>query len=111
MRTRFLADADLHQRIVIGLRRVEPEIDFETANVAAIEGVPDAEVLRRAAEKNRVLVSHDRRTMPSALIIAGRGPRTRPSERAYTCFAIVVIEARAASVLGRALAGSSVEWL
>ena len=66
MPARFLADADLDLRIVTGLKRIEPEIDFETAQIAALKGVPDAEVLRIAAEENRVLVSHDRRTMPSA---------------------------------------------
>ncbi len=66
MRARFLADADLHPQIVLGLKRVEPELDFETAQAAALRGVPDPEVLQIATEKNRVLVSHDRRTMPSA---------------------------------------------
>ena len=66
MRARFLADADLHQRIVTGLKRIEPEIDFETAHAAALEGLPDSNVLQLAAEKSRVLVSHDRRTMPGA---------------------------------------------
>ena len=66
MRARFLADADLHQRIVTGIKRIEPEIDFETALTAALEGVSDQNVLVLAAEKNRVLVSHDRRTMPGA---------------------------------------------
>ena len=66
MPAHFLADADLDLRIVTGLKRIEPEIDFETAQIAALKGVPDAEVLRIAAEENRVLVSHDRSTMPGA---------------------------------------------
>lgn len=65
MRARFLADADLQQRIVTGIKRVEQGIDFETATGAGLEGMPDSEVLRMAAEQGRVLVSHDRRTMPA----------------------------------------------
>lgn len=64
MPARFLADADLDLRIVTGLKRIEPEIDFE-AQADALKGIPDVEVLRMAAEKHSVLVSHDRRTMPS----------------------------------------------
>ena len=32
----------------------------------ALKGIPDSTVLQIAAEKKRVLVSHDRRTMPNA---------------------------------------------
>jgi len=66
VRLRFLADADLRPRIIIGLKRIEPGLNFETAQAAFLQGVPDSEVLRIAAEKNRVLVSHDRSTMPGA---------------------------------------------
>ena len=77
MRARFLADADLHPQIVSGLKRIEPAIDFETAQAAALRGVPDPEVLRMAAEKNRIVVSHDRRTMPGAFYVFLR-TRTSP---------------------------------
>jgi Domain of unknown function (DUF5615) len=66
VRIRFLADADFRPRIIVGFKRLEPEIDFETANEAGLKGLPDSEVLRMAAEKGRVLVSHDRKTMPRA---------------------------------------------
>ncbi len=39
-------------------------MDFVSANDAKLEGVPDSEVLRIAAEQERILVSHDFRTMP-----------------------------------------------
>lgn len=32
MRPRFQADADFNQRIVVGLRRRDPAIDFRTAS-------------------------------------------------------------------------------
>jgi hypothetical protein len=39
-------------------------LDFLSANGARLEGVPDPEVLAFAAEHNRILVTHDRQTMP-----------------------------------------------
>ena len=39
-------------------------MDFLSANDAGIHGLPDGEVLRIAAEQNRILVTHDHRTMP-----------------------------------------------
>jgi hypothetical protein len=64
MRVRFLADSDLDARIVRGLKRRQPEIDFRTSHEAALASLPDPEVLRVAAGEGRVLVTHDRRTMP-----------------------------------------------
>jgi len=65
MKVRFRADADLDGRVLRGLRRVAPEIDVRSATDARLARVPDIEVLRRAAEQGRVLVSQDRRTMPA----------------------------------------------
>jgi hypothetical protein len=39
MRTRFLADADFNQKIVLGLRRREPAVDFEDARAGGVIGV------------------------------------------------------------------------
>lgn len=64
MRIRFQADADLDGRVLRGLKRAMPEVDFRTASEAGLEGLPDPEVLRVVAEAGRVLVSQDRRTMP-----------------------------------------------
>ena len=64
MRPRFQADADLNQKIVFGLRRREPLVDFRDARQGGLIGLPDGEVLKLAAESGRVLVTHDRRTMP-----------------------------------------------
>ena len=61
---RFLADADLDEGIVSGCRRREPALDFLSATEAKLEGVPDWEVLGIAAERGRILVSHDFKTMP-----------------------------------------------
>jgi len=61
---RYQADADLNQAIVTGVLRREPTIDFQTAFAAELEGVKDSEVLGIAAQQARILVSHDRKTMP-----------------------------------------------
>lgn len=62
---RFQADADLRQAIVIGAIRREPNLDFRSANEAELEGIKDPEVLALAARDSRVLVTHDRKTMPT----------------------------------------------
>ena len=74
MKVKFQADADLDARIVRGLKRRQPEIDFQTAVEAGLPGLGDPEVLWLAAGSGRILVSHDRRTMPGhfARFIAGR---------------------------------------
>ena len=64
MKLRRQADADLNQRIVTGLRRLEPAVDFQTAAAAALEGKLDPDVLAFCADCGRVLVTHDQRTMP-----------------------------------------------
>lgn len=62
---RFQADADLRQAIVTGTIRRQPDIDFQSAYVALLEGKKDSEVLAIAAQDDRVLVTHDRKTMPA----------------------------------------------
>lgn len=64
MTVRFQADADLNEDIVAGVVRREPSIDFQTAEEAELRGLLDHEVLARAAQEHRILVTHDRRTMP-----------------------------------------------
>ena len=41
MKIRFQADADLNEDIVLGLTRVEPQIDFQTAREAGLRGLSD----------------------------------------------------------------------
>jgi len=74
MRVTYQADANLDARILRGLKRRQPEIDFRGAEEARLIGLSDPEVLRIAAESNRVLVSHDQRTMPGhfAAFVASR---------------------------------------
>ena len=64
MPVRFLADADLNQKIVVGLRRRESSIDIWSAHEGNVIGLADPEVLRVAADSGRILLSHDQKTMP-----------------------------------------------
>jgi len=64
MRIRFQADADFNQNIVRAVRRRQPAVDFQTADEAGLSGLEDPEVLAAAAREGRILVTHDRRTMP-----------------------------------------------
>ncbi len=66
MKLRFQADADLNEDIVTGVLRREPGVDFQTATAAGLRLLSDLQVLTLAARESRVLVSHDRRTMPRA---------------------------------------------
>jgi hypothetical protein len=65
VKVRFLADADLNRAIVNGVLRREPSLDFLTAQAAGLRDMNDPEVLALAAERQRVLVSHDIGTMPA----------------------------------------------
>ena len=64
MSIQFLADADLKFAIVTGSRLREPAIDFVNAVEADLGGIGDPEVLRVAASQERILVSHDKKTLP-----------------------------------------------
>ena len=67
MSIRFQADNDLKRIIVDATLRREPRIDFQTAQAARLDDLDDEAVLRLAASQSRILVSHDKRTMPKAL--------------------------------------------
>jgi hypothetical protein len=65
MKVRFQADNDLDERIITAAKRLNPVIDFQRApEIGLHTGVPDDQVLALAAREGRVLVTHDRKTMP-----------------------------------------------
>ena len=64
MKIRFQADADLNEEIVTGVLRRERDLDFQTAEEANLRGLIYYQVLKLAADQGRVLVTHDRKTMP-----------------------------------------------
>lgn len=63
---RFLTDVNFRGEILRGLRRREPTIDAVRAQDVALDAVDDDGVLMWAAEKCRILLSHDRATVPAA---------------------------------------------
>ncbi len=64
MKIRFQADENLDQAIVDGVLRREAAIDFRTSREAGLLGATDHVLLQKCALENRLLVSHDIKTMP-----------------------------------------------
>ncbi len=64
-RPRFLADQDLNEHIVEGVRRREPTVEFVLARDVGMKDSPDPDVLEYAATNGFLLVSHDASTMPA----------------------------------------------
>ena len=58
-RPRFLADHDLNEHIVSGVRRSEPLIEFRRARDDGRHEVSDAELLEFASDQGLLIVSHD----------------------------------------------------
>jgi len=65
---RFLADENLNAAIMRGLERNYPEIDIVRVQDLGLSGAGDVELLKWAASEKRVLVTHDKRTIPKHLI-------------------------------------------
>ena len=61
----FLADENFNAAIVSGLRHRLPEFDVTTVQSEGLTGAADLEVLAWAAEHNRILLTHDKKTMPA----------------------------------------------
>jgi hypothetical protein len=60
---RFLADEDLDANIVEGLRSRETAIDILDVKTAGLRRMNDLSLISLSAEQNRILITHDRRTM------------------------------------------------
>jgi predicted nuclease of predicted toxin-antitoxin system len=65
MKIKFLADVNLSAAAVEAVLRLEGSIDFQTHGIAGLDRKADPEVLGIAAESGRLLVTHDRNTMPA----------------------------------------------
>lgn len=63
MTVRFLADENLDDHIVAGLRSREPAIDILGVKTAGLRATKDPALLELAAEQDRILITHDRNTM------------------------------------------------
>jgi len=60
---RFLADEDLDSDIINGLLSRDPAIDVLDIRNAGLRGAKDPVLPGLAAEQDRILITHDRRTM------------------------------------------------
>jgi hypothetical protein len=60
---RFLADEDLDSNIISGLMSREPAIDVFDIKNAGLRGSKDSVLLELAAAQDRIVITHDRRTM------------------------------------------------
>jgi hypothetical protein len=63
---RYLADEDFDNRILKAFRRSEPNLDWVRVQDIGLSGSSDDDVLQRAANENRIVLSHDLSTMPVA---------------------------------------------
>jgi predicted nuclease of predicted toxin-antitoxin system len=61
---RLLADENVNVHILEGLASREPDIDVIHVKSVGLRGVSDPEILEWAAAQGRVLLTHDRRTVP-----------------------------------------------
>lgn len=61
---RLLIDQDLDQVILRGLLLRVPSLDVITAHQAGLSAASDPELLAWAADQTRIVITHDRRTMP-----------------------------------------------
>lgn len=71
---RLLFDENLNQRILRGLKRRLPHLDYAVAQDVGLKGTADEGVLAWAAEHSRILITHDLKTIPYhayARILAG----------------------------------------
>lgn len=60
----LLIDENLNQRILRGLKRAVPHLDYAVAQNVGLKGVSDSALLEWAAAQNRILVTHDLKTIP-----------------------------------------------
>lgn len=63
MSPRFLADENIDPDLVLGLRRRVDDIDIVRVQDVGLRTVDDPEILQWAADQDRVLISHDLKTM------------------------------------------------
>jgi predicted nuclease of predicted toxin-antitoxin system len=62
---RLVSDENFNGEIIRGLVRAQPDLDIVRVQDVGLLGVEDPQILAWAAENNRVLVTHDRATIPA----------------------------------------------
>jgi hypothetical protein len=61
---RLLMDENFDHRILHGVESQLPGLDFIVAQYTSLKGLKDPALLNQAAEMNRILVTHDLKTIP-----------------------------------------------
>src|SRR5205085_7751949 len=61
---RFLADENFDGRITAGLLQREPTLDLVRVQDVGLSGIDDPTILAWAAAEERLLLTHDRKTIP-----------------------------------------------
>ena len=73
---RLLIDENVDHRILRGLLRRVPQLDFLVVAQIGMAGTKDVDLLRWAAQEDRTIVTHDRKTMiPDAEDLLARHER------------------------------------
>jgi predicted nuclease of predicted toxin-antitoxin system len=62
---RLLSDENFNGEIIRGLVRAQPDLDLMRVQDVGLLGADDPPILEWAAANNRVLLTHDRATMPA----------------------------------------------
>jgi len=65
---KILTDQDFDHDILRGLVRRLPKLDYATAFEVGLNEVEDRELLLWASENERILLTHDRKTMPKHFV-------------------------------------------
>jgi hypothetical protein len=65
---RFLTDQNFDQDIARGLIARAPNLDIISALNAGVSEYEDPDLLRWTAEHNRILITHDKKTIPDFVI-------------------------------------------
>jgi len=110
---RLLADENLDNNLLRGVRRLRPELDIIRVQDVGLAGRDDPDVLAWAADQDRVVVTHDVATMPDfawsrvsrgermpGLIVMAQDVRMA---RAIEDLLLVVVASRAGEWEGRVL--------
>ena len=62
---RLLVDQNFNGLVVEGLKRRDPRLDLLHVRDVGLAAAPDPAILEWAAAQGRILLTHDRRTIPS----------------------------------------------
>ncbi|MCI0388905.1 MAG: DUF5615 family PIN-like protein, partial [Acidobacteria bacterium] len=60
-------DENFDHRILRGLVSQLPDLDFVVVQYTEFRGAGDPQLLARAAEQNRILITHDLKTIPKSV--------------------------------------------